>query len=465
MDREIRILDDSTVDSVKTYSGIELAHMLCPDAAWGYKSVMSSPFRNDSNPSLSWFRGRGGVWCWKDQGTGDGGDNIEFYRRLNPGLSYVDAVDSLSWMVLGRSAIKDYTGRKERPAYLHRATKKTVYKNEKTETKLHVVRDLPLDSPEVPEEMREYWRSRAIPDEVMYAMARYIQFENLNYTFKKTDESSGLDILDKDGRNIYFHPTYEAIGLYNDIGEISLRIPDGLRRGKLEKTSTKSFISTILNDYSRPVPCVRFEGDGDGRIHFIRYDESSRRIYVNPTQAFEGMDERFLPFAVPFLDEWKGRVVAYDDVSKMCAVLSSLCCPVHHAVIVVEGAFDGFSKFALQNVNKNRTFASDLVVLNSVNNARWAVPFLSRHRFVYVMTDNDKRSKAGQSASEYLIKAVGEYTAKVGNGCHAYPMSHIFEPYKDLNELLMGMEGKTVPNKEEKSENKDIKKAIGKSLD
>ncbi len=53
-----------------------------------------SPFREERNPSFSWFIGRDGRDRWKDFGTGDGGDTVSFIMKaLN--CSYGEAVNEL----------------------------------------------------------------------------------------------------------------------------------------------------------------------------------------------------------------------------------------------------------------------------------------------------------------------------------------------------------------------------------
>lgn len=53
-----------------------------------------SPFREERNPSFSWFIGRDGKDRWKDFGTGEGGDTIDFIRKAL-GCSFQDATKEL----------------------------------------------------------------------------------------------------------------------------------------------------------------------------------------------------------------------------------------------------------------------------------------------------------------------------------------------------------------------------------
>lgn len=103
--------------------------------------------------------------------------------------------------------------------------------------------------------------------------------------------------------------------------------------------------------------------------------------------------------------------------------------------------FDAFSKFGFQAYG-NTSFAGDLVALNSVGNAKWAVPFLSRHRYVYLLLDNDLGSHAGQKAAALLDGKIKDYCYACGLESKVFSLSEkLFSEYKDLNECLIAQYG------------------------
>jgi len=57
------------------------------------KKVMRTPWRDDHSPSLGWFH-KNGKWRWKDFGTGEVGDVIDFLRKAE-GLSYPEAAQRI----------------------------------------------------------------------------------------------------------------------------------------------------------------------------------------------------------------------------------------------------------------------------------------------------------------------------------------------------------------------------------
>jgi len=64
-----------------------------------------------------------------------------------------------------------------------------------------------------------------------------------------------------------------------------------------------------------------FEGDGDGEIERVRYDDQNRRVYVNKTQYFAAVEPAVFEFCVggyQVLDKWlkdrKGRRLTFEDI-------------------------------------------------------------------------------------------------------------------------------------------------------
>lgn len=433
----VGVIDPRVFESVREFPGEELAKMLFPNAEWHGKRLMCSPFRADSDPSFSFFRGRNGISRWKDHGTDESGDNIDLYLRAFPCYSYVEAVDRLGWLVLGHSAMTERST--DRPDFqpYRRVAGGASASDPAQGSALRILEDRPLSASGSPAGLVSYWRDRAVPDCICERLGRCIHFENTNLSKKKC--VGGLEVFDSAGRNIMVHPDSEAIGMYNDIGGVNLRVPPS-KTHKGFKGGTSCFITTILDDMSRPAQCVRFMGGGDGRVIFFRPSVDGR-LFINPYQWFEGMDAQALNLAGPFLCEWDGKFLTQFDTSRICAVLSSLCCPVHQSAIVVEGMFDAFSKFGFQ-VYGNSSFAGDLVSLNSVSNIRWAVPFLSRHANVFLLLDNDLKSHAGQNASDELKRMVSGYSLACGTSCNIVSCSNeVLLGCKDLNECLVKLYG------------------------
>ena len=88
MNKDIQIIDDSVKTEVLEYPTVELISRLFPGHPISRRGVMRSPFRDDRHPSFSCFKGTGGISRWKDQATGESGDNISLYRRVYPELAF-----------------------------------------------------------------------------------------------------------------------------------------------------------------------------------------------------------------------------------------------------------------------------------------------------------------------------------------------------------------------------------------
>lgn len=459
------LLDEHLIDMIKRYPIVDLVALVFPDHSIRGRGRMCSPFREDRNPSFSCFTGRGGYGFWKDHATGEFGDNIEFYRKAYPHLSYVEAVDSLAMLIYGCHARRD-CGMEIVPVMVNvpkrNASRRNVYSadNNEESAKLTVIDHFSLDDARVPRAFNEYWRGRGISDDIIKAMGcGYFTLENANRKGRfVVDPSSGLPILDKDGREMVDDGISHALGIYNNIGGVIFRVPDtAVRKGF--KGCTSSFVSTFLADNSRPARIVSFIGDGDSKVTYPYYEPKSRRLMVNDVQGFGPVEPFAASAAQAFMQNYSGTSLNERDVMNITAVMNDLNCPVSNAVAVVEGMFDGFSE---REVNKfaARGSGKDLVILNSINNLRWAIPFLARHREITLLLDNDLRSSAGQKASAAILSEVEQFNTIVGGTSVIFNGSSLFEGYKDLNDALMANKGFAVKKNGEDDEH--IKRARGR---
>lgn len=432
-------IDPAVKDELLRYPMPELLRRLFPGRTFRRRGVMPSPFREDRHPSFSCFVGRGGVSKAKDYSTGESFDNISVYRRACPGLDYVGAVDGLSWMLLGRSAFVEGGVRSGRsgPAQYHGFPRPV------GEGALKVTEVLPLLDPSVPSYLRDYWRGRGISDINIGGMCVYARYVNSNRRGRvMMDSVTGLPLLDDSGREMRDEGTGEAIGLYNDIGGMVFRSP--ARDGRAGfKGASSSFISVLLADGSRPSVPVVFRGVGDCIIHWARPSGDGSVLSVGPGQAFCGLAPVVVHDAVRFLAPWVGREVDARDVDCICAVLTAMGAPRCGRAAVVEGMFDALSLTELQG-RAGRGFVPgvDLVVLNSVTNLKWAVPFLAGEAEVRCYLDNDIRSGAGGKASDELRKSLTLFCEGRAGRPLFTDASSLFYPHKDLNDALVADGGK-----------------------
>lgn len=454
MNDKVVIIDESIKLEILRYPMVDLIQSLFP----GHKvrrGVMCSPFRQDKNPSFSCFRGKNGVSLGKDHSTGITYDNIMLYRAVFPEYDYVESVDRLSRLVLGRPAVLDHAS-----SSLPRARKVVPQVKEmekEKESVLKVVRELSVLDPSVPVSVRNYWRGRGISDSIASQFCKYYELENSNRKGRPLfDKESGLPLVDQDGKSLVDDGIIQGIGHRNDIGGVVFRSPDTVD-SKGFKGATSSFISTILADGSRPEPKVSFFGKGDNYFHYLRYEPSENAVYINKTQGFKGVTDISLPYAMTFLGCFSGSLDER-ETKCACAVLSSLEAPVAADVVFVEGMFDGLSDREM-NVGMGKRGYYDLVILNSISNIRWAVPFLARHNKVVSMMDNDLNSGAGKKAFDLISSELKAFSSALGKATLIYDGSSLFEGYKDLNDALMAMKG--FPVKKE-SASKEKVQTLGK---
>ena len=434
----IRILDEQALDEVRRYSQPDLIRKLYPGHPVKDRGVMSSPLRDDRNASFSCFCSSNGIWKGKDFSTGEIYDNISLYRAAFPNMNFLEAVDALSWLILNKSALVEYGSKKEK--LRHSLQVRREYRKPEAEkpSALQIVKVLSLDDPAVPSELGSYWRSRGISDDNIISYCVYARFESTSLKGRTLfDNVSGLPLVDKTGEEIKDDGLRDSIGLYNDVGGMVFRVPQSNVRQGFKGANT-SFITTLLANGTRPSYGTILQGVGDNVMHYFRYDNTSFSILINPTQRFYGVSPQAAFYAAPFLEEWKGRVLDERDVKRLCAVLTSLNSPSCGRAAVVEGMFDGLSFIEMQGMS-GRGFRPgvDLIILNSITNLKWAVPFLAREREVRIIFDNDLKSGAGTKAFKELKDRIIEYSAKCRNRTLVSSGDYLLAGNKDLNDALI----------------------------
>lgn len=439
-DRDFGLIDEDALRDAKRVPTCELVSRLFPGHPVKKRGVFRSPFRDDRNPSFSPYLGHGGDWLWKDHATGESGDNLALYRKAFPQLSYPEAVDGLCRLVLGRPGLKDGVSVAPRrmAAPVRRDVRPAVREVEQPAAQ-RVLYACSLMDARVPVDFGIYWRSRGISDAVIARCCEYVCFENENSKgSRKMDADSMIPIVDDRGNAVIDDGVRFGIGLRNDIGGYALRVPD-LPTGKGYKTNTSNFIATFLCDGSRPYRCAALAGNGDGAVHYVRYDAATGCVWVNPTQCFVNVRPDVIRCACAFLQGFVGERLFSREAAGVCSVLDAMAAPKAQCGTVVEGMFDALSVRELSHFQNGRPGREDLVVLNSVGNVRWAAPFLAMHDQVQIMLDNDVKSGAGQKAYVKLSEEIARYNGLFGNRTLVFNGSSIFAGYKDLNDALKAM--------------------------
>lgn len=459
----IKLIDASVKESVLRYPTMDLIRKLFPDAVARGRSVMCNPLRGEKHASLSCFKGYDGYSRWKDHATGETGDNIDFFRKVYPELSYVEAVERLSLLVLGKSALQDI-----QPGMtisfdrgVRRQAGHHVPVQEKPSALQPVLVQPFLADGSVPAHLVEYTRERGISDEVAHRYFCYVRFRNTNRSGRSViDPTSGLPVLDESGEIVRDDGLNDAVALRNDIGGFSFRVPEGPAADGF-KGSNMCFMTTVLADGSAPAQVVKLAGKGDNLVTYFRYDESRQRLFINDSQAFIHVQPYVARFGMVFLDSWMGRYIEGRDLNAVVSVLNAMNGPVNRKVSVVEGMFDGASVIELERMSGHGTAPGrDLVILNSLSNLRWAVPFLAMHGEVQSLLDNDLRSAAGEKAFVVLKESVDSFASRVCVGCQVKSSSYLFYPSKDMNDFLKSVKGFRLKT-EEPRQDKRRKKSSG----
>ena len=87
----------------------------------------------------------------------------------------------------------------------------------------------------------------------------------------------------------------------------------------------------LLKSKKLTKPIGMFEGKGDNRVQKVAYDEKHKRVYINTSQYFEGVNAEVWVYHVggyqvaeKWLKDRKGRVLSSEEVSHYCKVISAL---------------------------------------------------------------------------------------------------------------------------------------------
>lgn len=419
---------------VLEYPPLELLSLLGYQVRKGAGTLVHSPFRRDSSASFSVFRARGGEYRWKDWGTDEGGDNIDIYMKAFPGTSYPEAVRRLYAVVTGS------------PLCEGRAPRRQAGRVPDGPGVLEVVSSEPLSAPSVPEALRGYWRSRGISDAVAARYCSYVVYRNANLAGGvRYDPRSGLPLLGDDGSCLADDGRREALGFPNGVGGTVLRSP-ATAAGRGFKGATSSFVTFVRADGTF-VPCgASLCGRGDNDVRFARFDPACGGVRVNAGQFFSPVLPQDAPASARFLESFSGQTLSGRDVRRAASVLSAVGGASSRAVAVFEGFFDFLSWCEVSSMRgRGSAPGSDCVVLNSLSNLGWAVPFLAVHASVRSLLDNDSLKAGGSAAGERAFarmeSLVEEFNSGSGRRCRVESWSGVIAPDKDVNDALRRMKG------------------------
>ena len=80
-------------------------------------------------------------------------------------------------------------------------------------------------------------------------------------------------------------------------------------------------------------PITKFEGMGDGVVRKVRYHEGNRRVYINETQYFTGVEPKLWEFQIggyQVLYKWLKdrekvkRKLSYDEIDTYCRIVTAI---------------------------------------------------------------------------------------------------------------------------------------------
>ncbi|MBM3118493.1 MAG: DNA methyltransferase [Chloroflexi bacterium] len=78
-------------------------------------------------------------------------------------------------------------------------------------------------------------------------------------------------------------------------------------------------------------PIARLQGSGDCRVDKLSYNQGEKRVYINKSQYFEGVEEEVWEYQIggyqvaeKWLKERKGRILSPDDIRHYCKVITAL---------------------------------------------------------------------------------------------------------------------------------------------
>lgn len=433
----VYVIDERAKDDILRFPTVEMIRILFPDVKMHGRSVLCNPLRGERHASLSCFRSRNGLSRWRDWATGESGDNIDFFRKAFPDLGYVEAVDKLSNIILGRSALSEKG--LSRPVITVRPHKP----EEEKPSALKIISVSPLVAGAIPSELVSYWRGRGISDEVVSGYCSGVLFENVNLAGRIViDAASGLPVYGPDGEPLRQDGRSLSVAMRNDVGGWSFRVPEMAGHPGF-KGCDHAFVTTIYADGSFVNPySVGDFGNGSFAVERIFYNENSGMLYFNPGRGFTGVSPAAFRYVRPFLEDFQGKWLEGRDYRGVRAMLSALKRPIAPCVAVVEGLFDALSLVELNRMSgKGSVPGTDVVVLNSVSNMGWAVPFLAAHQEVRSYLDNDLRSSAGQKAFVNMESLTAAYGVRCASSVSVVNASGFFYPYKDVNDYLKAIRG------------------------
>ena len=149
---------------------------------------------------------------------------------------------------------------------------------------------VPFSVDSTPKVLVDYNRERAISDEIGREYLEYVIYENTHVKGRSViDVSSGLPVVDQSGELVREDGLFEAIGMRNDIGGYSLRVPASDISSGFKGTNA-SFISTLPASGRENVTCVSFVGKGDGFVTGFGYNAERKYLSVNDRQGFIGVE-------------------------------------------------------------------------------------------------------------------------------------------------------------------------------
>ena len=430
-------IDPAALEAIKSYPIADLVKKMYPSLKFASRSLISSPWREDRHPSFTLFRDSRGHYRYEDKATGESGDNIDFFRNSCPGNDYPSACDKLSFMLLGRSAFLDASSGVSVSVPSLVPVSSGSSDDREREGALEVISSCSLLSKGVPERFVKYWRGRGIDDDVISSACEFGVYENKNLKGQPVvDRRTGKQLVNRDGSPRVNKGTFEAILFPNDIGGYAIKCPPSAMSGKGFKGGTSCFVSTYFKSFLHLQNTVEICGEGDGRVYFGRYDAENRRLYFNPSQYFSNVSVSAFPYASVFLQDLDLQVLSGRRAKGVCSVLSALssdCAPVAG---VTEGLFDFLTVGQrCKDRGYGLTLGQDMVVLNSIENIRWSVPFLAKHDTVYMILDNDQKSGAGQRAADELKERIRSFSYACGKVTNVTDMAPRFFPHKDFNDF------------------------------
>jgi predicted helicase len=87
----------------------------------------------------------------------------------------------------------------------------------------------------------------------------------------------------------------------------------------------------LLESSELDTPIARFDGEGDGKVEKLRYDEEQGRVYINSEQYFEGVIKEIWEYHVggyqvcqKWLKDRKNRELSLDEIKQYCKIVTAL---------------------------------------------------------------------------------------------------------------------------------------------